>query len=199
MKRGTTVLAVLGCALAAFTLAQVPTTTSTDMPQRPPAAPGPSGVPATGFRAEYIAEVDNVGKKIVELAEAIPADKYGWRPAEGVRSISEVFMHIVGANYFLPSFLGGKLPEGLTRDSEKTIKDKAKVVEILKQSLENAKEAGRIVSDANLEKKVKVFGGREMTQRQVLMVILNHLHEHLGQAIAYARVNGIAPPWSRSE
>ena len=198
MKRRTTVLAALGSTLAAFSLAQVPTTTSTDMPARP-AAPAPSGVPATGFRAEYIAEVDSVGKKVVELAEAIPADKYGWRPAEGVRSISEVFMHIVGANYFLPSFLGAKLPEGLSRDSEKTIKDKPKVVELLKKSLENAKEAGTIVSDANLDRKVKVFGGREMTQRQVLMVILNHLHEHLGQAIAYARVNGTAPPWSRSE
>lgn len=201
MKRRTrtTVLAALGCALAAITLAQVPTTTSTDMPSRPQAAPAQSGVPAAGFRAEYFAEVDNVGKKIVELAEAIPADKYGWRPAEGVRSISEVFMHIVGGNYFLPSFLGARWPEGIGRDSEKTVKAKAKVIEMLKQSLENAKEAGRIVSDANLDKRVKVFEGREMTQRQVLMVILNHLHEHLGQAIAYARVNGIAPPWSRSE
>ena len=201
MKRRTTVLAALGCTLAAVTvtLAQVPTTTSTDVPARPPAVPPAAGLPAAGVRAEYIAEVDNVGKKIVDLAEAIPADKYGWRPAEGVRSVSEVFMHIVGGNYFLPSFLGRKPPEGLTRDSEKTIKDKAKIVELLKQSLENAKETGRMVSDGDLDKKVKVFGGREMTERQVLMVILNHLHEHLGQAIAYARVNGIAPPWSRSE
>ena len=198
MKRRAAVLTALGCALAAFTLAQVPTTTSTHMPASP-AAPAPSGVPPAGFRAEYIAEVDSVGKKIMDLAEAIPADKYAWRPAEGVRSISEVFMHSVGGNYYLPAFIGGKRPEGLTRDSEKTIKDKAKILELLKQSLENAKEAGRVVSDADLDKRVKVFGGREMTQRQVLTVILNHLHEHLGQAIAYARVNGIAPPWSRTE
>lgn len=198
MNRRATVFAILGCSLAALSLAQAPTTTSTSMPARPQAAPPASAAPA-GFRGEYIAEVDSVGKKIVDLAEAIPADKYGWRPAEGVRSISEVFMHIVGANSMLPTFVGGKHVEGVTRDSEKTVTDKAKVVELLKRSLENAKEAGRIVSDGDLDKKVKVFGGREMTERQVLMVIENHLHEHLGQAIAYARVNGIAPPWSKSE
>ncbi len=199
MKRRTTVLAALGCALATFTLAQVPTTTSTDMPQRPPAYPAATGVPTAGLRAEYIAEVDSVGKKIVELAEAIPADKYGWRPAEGVRSVGEVFMHIVAGMSAIPAFVGGKRLEGITRDSEKTITDKAKIVELLKKGLENAKETGRIVTDADLDKKVKVFGGREMTERQVLMLIVNQLHEHLGQAIAYARVNGIAPPWSRSE
>lgn len=196
MKPRTSLLATLGCALATLSLAQAPTTTSTQMPARPAAAPA---APASGLRAEYVAEVDSVGKKIVELAEAIPADKYGWRPAEGVRSIGEVFMHIVAGNSSIPTFVGGKRLEGITRDSEKTITDKAKIVELLKKSLENAREAGMIVSDAELDKKVKVFGGREMTQRQVLMLILNNLHEHLGQAIAYARVNGIAPPWSRSE
>lgn len=199
MKRRITVLAALGCALATFTLAQVPTTTSTDVPARPPAAPPAAGLPAAGFRAEYIAEVDNVGKKILDLAAAIPADKYGWRPAEGVRSVSEVFMHIVAGTSSIPTFVGGKRLEGITRDSEKTITDKAKIVELLKRGIENAKETGRIVSDTDLDKKVKVFGGREMSERQVLMLIVNHLHEHLGQAIAYARVNGIAPPWSKSE
>ncbi len=196
MKRRATVLAILGCSLSALALAQAPTTTSTEMPARPAAVPA---APASGLRAEYLAEVDSVGKKIVELAEAIPADKYGWRPAEGVRSIGEVFMHIVGSNSTIPTFVGGKRLEGITRDSEKTITDKPKIVELLKKSLENAKEAGRIVPDADLDKKVKVFGGREMTERQVLILILNNLHEHLGQAIAYARVNGIVPPWSRSE
>lgn len=199
MKRRTTVLATLGCALAALSLAQAPATTSTQMPARPPSLVAAPGVPAAGFRAEYIAEVDSVGKKIVELAEAIPADKYSWRPAEGVRSIGEAFMHIVAGTSSIPTFVGGKRLEGITRDSEKTITDKAKIVELLKKGLENAKETGRIVPDADLDKKVKVFGGREMTERQVLVLILNHLHEHLGQEIAYARVNGIAPPWSKAE
>jgi uncharacterized damage-inducible protein DinB len=199
MTRRTTLLAALGCALATLSLAQAPTTTSTHMPASPAVAPAAAGAPATGFRAEYIAEVDSVGKKIVELAEAIPADKYAWRPAEGVRSIGEAFMHIVAGTSSIPTFVGGKRLEGITRDSEKTITDKAKIVELLKRGIENAKETGRIVPDADLDKKVKVFGGREMTERQVLVLILNHLHEHLGQEIAYARVNGIAPPWSKSE
>jgi uncharacterized damage-inducible protein DinB len=199
MNRRSTLLSALGCALAALTLAQAPTTTSTQMPARPPSVVAAPGAPATGFRAEYIAEVDSVGKKIVELAEAIPADKYGWRPAEGVRSIGEAFMHIVAGTSSIPTVVGGKRLEGITRDSEKTITDKAKIVELLKRGIENAKETGRIVPDADLDKKVKVFGGREMTERQVLMLIENHLHEHLGQAIAYARVNRIVPPWSKAE
>ena len=195
MRRRTTLLTALGCALATLSLAQAPTTTSTHMPARPPVAPAP----ATGFRAEYMAEVDSVGKKIVELAEAIPADKYSWRPAEGVRSIGEAFMHIVAGTSSIPAFVGGKRLDGITRESEKTITDKARIVELLKRGIENARETGKIVTDADLDKKVKVFGGREMTERQVLVLILNHLHEHLGQSIAYARVNGIVPPWSRSE
>jgi uncharacterized damage-inducible protein DinB len=199
MTRRITVLSTLGCALATLTLAQAPTTTSTQVPARPPAAMAAPGAPATGFRAEYIAEVDSVGKKLVDLAEAVPADKYAWRPAEGVRSIGEAFMHIVAGTSSIPTFVGGKRLEGITRDSEKTITDKAKIVELLKKGIENAKETGMVVSDADLDKKVKTFGGREMTERQVLMLIVTHMHEHLGQEIAYARMNGIVPPWSKSE
>jgi uncharacterized damage-inducible protein DinB len=89
--------------------------------------------------------------------------------------------------------------EGISRESEKTVTDKAKIVELLKKSVENAKAAAMSISDADLEKKVKTFGDREMTGRQVLMTMLNHMHEHLGQAIAYARMNGVTPPWSAKE
>jgi uncharacterized damage-inducible protein DinB len=175
-------------------LAQAPTTTSTQMPARPAAAP-----PASGFLAEYGAEVDRVGKQLVDLAEAVPADKYGWRPAPGVRSVGEVFMHVVNADAYIPTFVGAKPMEGVTRDSEKTVTDKAAIVALLKKAIANAKAAGVAVPPADLEKKVKTFGNMEMTERQVLMLILNHMHEHLGQAIAYARMNGIAPPWSKGE
>ena len=151
-----------------------------------------------GFRAEFTAEVDSVGKKLVDLANAMPAEKYGWRPASGIRSVSEVYMHVVGANYLLPSFAGVKMPEGISRDMEKTVTEKAKVVETLKKSLENAKSVAINATDADLDKKVKFFG-REMTQRALMMVMLNHLHEHLGQSIAYARMNGVTPPWSEGE
>jgi uncharacterized damage-inducible protein DinB len=196
MTRHTSILAILGCAAAALASAQAPATTSTQMPPRPAAV---VAAPAPGFRAEYAAEVDSVGKKLTDLAEAIPADKYGWRPATGVRSVGEVFMHVVGGNSYIPTFLGAKPMAGVTRDSEKTVTDKAQIVDLLKKSLAHAKAAGLAVSDADLEKKVKTFGGREMTERQVLTLILNHLHEHLGQEIAYARSIGVTPPWSQGE
>ena len=182
-------LVLIGAAAAAA--AQAPTTTSTQMPPRPVAVS-----PAAGFVSDYAAEVDAVGKKLVELAQAEPADKYNWRPGPGVRSIGEVYMHVVGGNSTIPSFLGAKRMDGITRDSEKSVTDKAKIVDLLQKSVANAKAAGATVTEADLDKKVKTFGGREMTQRQVLMLILTHMHEHLGQSIAYARMNGITPPWS---
>ena len=154
--------------------------------------------PPAGFRAEFIAEVDSVGKKLADLAAAEPQEKFAWRPAPGIRSVSEVYMHVVGGNYFLPSFAGAKIPEGIDRGMEKSVTDKTKVIDMLKKSCESVKTFAAGMSDADLDKKVKVFGGREMTQRALLVLMLNHLHEHLGQSIAYARMNGIAPPWSET-
>jgi uncharacterized damage-inducible protein DinB len=149
-----------------------------------------------GMRAEFIAEVDSVGKKLTDLANAMPEAKYSWRPAPGIRSVSEVYVHVAGANFFLPSFAGVKIPEGVTREMEKTITEKAKVIDTMKKSFEHAKSAAASMTDADLDKKVKIFGGHEVTERALLVIILNHMHEHLGQSIAYARMNGIAPPWS---
>ena len=173
-------LAVLAVLVSSFVLAQAPA-----------AAPPP----APSFLADYLSDVDGVSKKLVDLAGAVPAEKYAWRPAAGVRSVSEVYMHVVGANYLLPSFLGAKLPEGFDRTMEKTVTDKAKVIEWLKKSIENAKATASGISDADLNKMVKAFG-RDLTQRRVLMIIQTHMHEHLGQSIAYARSNGVTPPWS---
>jgi uncharacterized damage-inducible protein DinB len=181
---------LLGSSLA---LAQAPTTTSTQVTSRPAAAP------ATGFRADFLTQLDMVGKQIVDLAEAVPADKYSWRPAPGVRSISEVYMHIVGGNSYIPSFMGIKPMAGIERGMEKTVTDKAKVVDLLRKSIAHARSAVLAVPDSDLDKKVKIFGGQEASERAVIMIIGNHLHEHLGQSIAYARANGVTPPWSRSE
>ena len=127
----------------------------------------------------------------------MPADKYSWRPAPGVRSVGEVYLHVVGGNSFIPTFLGAPPMEGVSRETEKTVTDKAQIVALSKKSIENARAAAANVPEADLNKKVKTFGGREMSERQVLLILLNHLHEHLGQSIAYARSNGVTPPWSR--
>jgi uncharacterized damage-inducible protein DinB len=154
-----------------------------------PTAPAPQ----PGFRTEFLANLDEVQDKIVSLAAATPADKFGWRPAPGVRSISEVYMHIAGGNYFLATFIGVKPPK-MNGDIEKTVTKKADVLAELKKSFEHLRNAAASAND--LDKPVKMLSN-QTTNRGVLMTILSHLHEHLGQSVAYARMNGVVPPWSR--
>ena len=161
------------------------------------AAPVPAP-PSIGFRADFLAQLDDVSKKILDLAEAVPADKYSWRPEKGVRSVSEVYMHIVVANSLLPSFMGVQPLTGIDRSTETGVTDKAKVVAMLRQSFDHVRSVVLKTPDADLDKKVKVFGGREMSERALIMTMGNHMHEHLGQSIAYARMNGVAPPWSEA-
>jgi uncharacterized damage-inducible protein DinB len=151
--------------------------------------------PKSGFRAEFLKQLEDVGKKIVELAQAVPEEKFSWRPAEGVRSVSEVYIHLAGANFLLPNNAGIKPPAGLDRDMEKNITEKAKVIEILKESFKHVRDAIMETSDADLDKPTKLFG-RETTVRDVFLTIALHQHEHLGQSIAYARMNGVVPPWT---
>jgi uncharacterized damage-inducible protein DinB len=146
-----------------------------------------------GFRGEFFANLDEVEQKILQLAEATPADKFAWHPAGDVRSVSEVYMHIAGWNYYLASFLGVR-PPGNKADIEKTITTKAAVIAELRRSFAHVRNAAGAVK--NLETGVKMMG-KQTTHRDVLVTMLSHLHEHLGQSIAYARMNGVTPPWSR--
>jgi len=197
MKRAVkAILFLIGTAVATSMIAQAPAPAPTAAPA--PVIPAPT-IP--GFRGDCVSDIEFVGKRIVDLAEKMPADKYGWRPAPGVRSLSEVFMHVAGANYMLPSLVGAKLPEGFDRGMETSVTDKAKVIDWLKKSIENAKATVTGMSDADLDKKVKVpfLGGRELSQRRILIIVETHMHEHLGQSIAYARSNGVTPPWSEDQ
>lgn len=144
--------------------------------------------------AEIIKNISDVEEKLVSLAEATPPGIFKWRPSEGVRCVSEVYIHAANANYFFPSFAGIKAP-GMDRDAEKKVTEKAKVVEMLKASFDFLKQAIAKASEADLDKQVKMFG-QDATLREVYLVALSHGHEHMGQSIAYARSNGIVPPWS---
>jgi uncharacterized damage-inducible protein DinB len=155
-------------------------------------APKAAAPALTGFRAEFLANLDDVQGKLISLAETTPAEKFTWRPSGDVRSISEVYMHIAGSNYFLASFLGAEAPK-TNGDAETKVTKKADVIAEMKKSFEHLRTAVRKAND--LEKRVKMFGS-STTHRGVLVTILGHLHEHLGQSIAYARMNGITPPWS---
>jgi len=160
-----------------------------------PAQPPPAAAP-TGFRAELMRQIDENQKKILDLAAAVPAEKYAWRPAPGVRSVGEVYMHIAGANYLFPSLWGTKPEAGVDpRGFEKQGGDKAKVKETLVASFTHLRNAINAVPEAELEKSIKYFG-QTGTVREVMMGASGHLSEHLGQSIAYARMNGVVPPWS---
>jgi uncharacterized damage-inducible protein DinB len=153
----------------------------------------------TGFKDTYLSQLKDVESKVVALAEATPQEKYSWRPAEGVRSVSEVFVHIASANYFFVTMTGVKMPAGVVSPtSEKTVTDKSKVIALVKQSFEHVRNGVTAMSDADMAKETKMFG-KPATYETVLFFMSNHMHEHLGQSIAYARVNGIIPPWSKKE
>jgi len=174
-------------ALAALTL----------VPLAAPAAAEEMPDPVASARADWLGNFDFTVDRIRQLAEAIPTDQYGWRPAEGVRSVGEAIGHVAVGNYYLASFLGAEMPEGMSMESEKE-PDPAKLRAMLDASVEHVHQVVGGLSGAALEEKVDFFG-REFTKRGILLVALGHVHEHLGQLIAYARSNGVVPPWSRAE
>jgi len=154
--------------------------------------------PMEGLWQGYDGEWGHVTRQLTALADAIPAEKYAWRPGPGVRSTGEVFMHIAGSNFYLLSETGQKLPPDFDAvDDAKIAGDKAKVIEWLKRSLDAVKEAHAGIKPADLQRKVAIEG-REATVDGVYLRILVHANEHMGQLVAYARINGIVPPWSRT-
>lgn len=153
--------------------------------------------PEKGFRAEMTMQMKSIQGKLTGLAKETPAEKFAWRPAEGVRSTGEVFVHTAAANYFLLSMMGVTLPEGLDpRAMEKNITKKDDIIKALDDSYAFLYAETTKMSDADLEKMIKLFG-RDVTIRMAMMIAVEHSSEHLGQSIAYARMNGITPPWSR--
>jgi uncharacterized damage-inducible protein DinB len=155
-----------------------------------------NAAPTSGYRAEFLNEMKYFESRFTQLAEAIPADKYTWRPGAGVRSVSEVLLHVAGANQGLPGMAGIKPPAGFNMQGyEASTTDKAKIIAELKKSFEHIRSAASAMKDADADKAMKVFG-MDMTGRSFSFFMARHLGEHLGQLIAYARVNGVVPPWS---
>jgi len=149
-----------------------------------------------GFKGEMLMWFKDAEGKLVQLAEATPEEKYAWRPAKDVRSTGEVFMHVVTANYGVPAFWGVKTPEGFNfATNEKSLSKKADIVAALKASFAAMEQSFLATSDADLDKPAEFFGIKS-TVRGGYLLVLSHVHEHLGQSIAYARSNGIVPPWT---
>jgi uncharacterized damage-inducible protein DinB len=161
--------------------------------------------PPTGVLADLLKDVDEVEQKLVGLANAIPDANYGWRPAPGVRSVGEVFKHVAADNYFLPALLGTAAPAstGIKGDSYESVQayenrqaDRAAIIAELQASFAHLKQAMRATPADRMSRETDFFGTKH-TLQQVWILTTTHLHEHLGQMIAYARSNGVVPPWSR--
>ena len=152
-----------------------------------------------GLWQGYDGEWMHVSRQLVQLADAIPAQKYGWRPGPGVRSVSEVIMHIAVANYGLLHVAGAKLPADWKADLETAVTAKPDVIRWLKRSVDAVKTAHQQVTPVELQRKVAdpEHYYRGATAEGMYLRILVHANEHMGQLVAYARMNGIVPPWSK--
>ena len=159
----------------------------------------------TGVVRELLRDVNTAESKIVALANAVPASLYEWRPAPGVRSIGEVFTHIAGDNYFLPALTGVAPPvrTGIDAKDGKSVErfearrlTRDEIIAELSASFAHLKQAITETSLERLEQPPKL-SVRDVTTREHWITTATHLHEHLGQLIAYARMNNITPPWSK--
>ncbi|MEP1983882.1 MAG: DinB family protein [Maribacter dokdonensis] len=134
--------------------------------------------------------------QVVQLAEAFPEEKYDWRPAEGISSVGEALLHVAGANYFLASKLGFAPPEDVDIMGLSKITGKENIIAALKKSNEFVLKNITKVEDGTLDEEVD-FGFLKSNQLGGLLAIMEHNGEHKGQLIAYARTNGVVPPWSK--
>ncbi len=149
-----------------------------------------------GIWEGYDGEWMHVSQQLIALAEATPAEKFAWRPAKGVRSTSEVYMHIAIANFYLLSITGPKMPANLTDGMEESVTSKPEVIDWLKRSLEAVRVAHLAVKPGDLTRKVHIQD-RDATVDGMYLRIIVHANEHMGQLVAYARMTGVVPPWSK--
>jgi uncharacterized damage-inducible protein DinB len=193
MKRILGWIAVFGILLGAGTLSSF--AGANGQASTPAQAAAPAAAKSDNRQA-FLDDLKDMEEKMVGLAEAFPQDKYTWRPGEGVRSVSEVFLHLASGYFGFPTLWGVPPPAGFEfKGFDKSTTDKAKIIQQLKQSYAHMREAVEKIPDADLDKPVNFFGTKT-TVNGVLFLIAAHLHEHLGQAIAYARINGVVPPWT---
>ncbi|HUR35767.1 MAG TPA: DinB family protein [Vicinamibacterales bacterium] len=153
---------------------------------------------AAVLKASFLADLDVMRGKFLGLAEAFPQDKYSWRPMDGVRSVSEVLVLAASEGYaFVPTSFGGKA--GASREEMaalRTTTDKAKVIEALNKGFAHAKAELEALDPAQMTGRRQVMG-KSASAVDAALAIGGDLHEHLGQMIAYARMNKIVPPWSK--
>jgi uncharacterized damage-inducible protein DinB len=155
-----------------------------------------STTPSYDMKAQALLDLEAVNKKCVDLAEALPNDKLTWRPSPDTRSFAEVFLHVAGERYAILSMMGATPPAGFeARNLEKSTAEKNRIVEDLNQSWDFANKTINSMSNADFAKLLPKLGP-QANEGDVVYILVADAHEHLGQLIAYARQNGIVPPWT---
>lgn len=164
----------------------------------PLAAPGGRGQDApAGFRDEFLHQFDISMNKVIALAEAIPADRYAKSAVRGAMPLAHIHAHIARFNYHYPATAMGIAPAaGIDPDTLERVVDKAQVVALLRLSTEHVRQAVRQMPEEQLAQPTRLYG-RQVPQWSVLLQLLAHMNDHMGQSIAYARAAGVVPPWSR--
>ena len=165
----------------------------------------PAAAQTPVWTTDIVKDITQAEEKFVALAKAFTHENAMWRPAEGIRSSQEVLLHVAADNYFIPAAMGIPAPAATKITAtdfnavaafEKQPLDQAATVAAIEASFDHIRTALTGISEARLNEKIKVFG-QEFTVRQFVVLAATHMHEHLGQLIAYSRMNGVKPPWSR--
>jgi len=183
-----------------FTALQAALALACALPMAAQAAPA-----AGSLTADLLADINDVERKFVSLAKAIPADKFEWRPGAGVRSVGEVVLHVAADNYLIPAAIGfAPDPKtGIKGDDYKTAQafeqrklSKDAAIAEMETSFAFLKTSLQSTTPARMSEQVKLFG-QPFSMQRAWILGTTHLHEHLGQLIAYARSNSVKPPWSQ--
>lgn len=152
--------------------------------------------PSYDMKAQSLLDLERVQKRFVDLANAVPADKFAWRPSPDSRSFAEVFLHAAGERYGILKLMGAAAPEGFDAKAfEKSTTDKDGIIAQLNKSWDFTKATIDGMNNAEFAKLLPKLGP-QANAGDVVYLLVADAHEHLGQAVAYARVNGIVPPWT---
>jgi len=152
--------------------------------------------PSYDMKGQALLDLETMQKKFVDLANAIPADKLTWRPTPDSRSFAEVFLHVAAERYGILNMMGAEPPAGVDRKAlEKSTSDRARIVEELNKSWAFAEKTIKGMNNADFAKLLPKLGP-QANAGDVVYILVADNHEHMGQSVAYARENGIVPPWT---
>ena len=146
-------------------------------------------------------DIDGLRQKFTALAKAVPADKLAWRPMEGTRSFREVFAHVAAEGNTETAMFGRPLPAGSLADFDaeearlKKLPDD-QLIAVMDRAMQSLSATLGGLTPAQINSPIRYYGESTLP-RVATTYTLNDLHEHLGQLVAYTRMNRIVPPWTK--